>query len=214
MIDITSRGRRFRRSWWFGIPLVFAVIVIAAIGLSVAARDEPSTFIGTDLGGDAAPDFRLANQFGSQVALSEQRGNVVVLTFLYTHCPDVCPLTATWLRQVHDQLGSDAKDVTFIAVSVDPERDTTEAAYAFSERFGMLDRWSYLVGTRQELEPIWKAYYIGVLPDPDGHDEVMHNAPIYLIDRDGLRQSLHTTGGETEAIIGEVVHDIRVLLNE
>jgi cytochrome oxidase Cu insertion factor (SCO1/SenC/PrrC family) len=78
----------------------------------------------------------------------------------------------------------------------------------------MLDKWSYLLGTRQELEPIWKAYYIGVLPDLDGHDQVMHNAPIFLIDRSGLRQSLHTTGGETNAIIGEVVHDVRMLLDK
>ena len=213
-MQAASYGRPFRRPWVVAIPLVLAGIVIAAIGLSVAARDQPQAFIGTDLGGDVAPDFRLTNQFGQPVSLGEQRGTVVVLTFLYTHCPDICPLTATRLRQVYAQLGSDAQDVSFLAVSVDPERDTSEAAYAFSERFEMLDRWSYLVGTRQELEPVWKAYYIGVLPDPNQHDLVMHTAPIYLIDRDGLRRSLHTTGGETDAIIGEVVQDIRMLLDE
>ena len=213
-MEAATHTRLFRRPSVFAILLVLAAIVIAAIGFSVTARDQPRALIGTDLGGDAAPDFTLTNQFGNQVSLAEHRGTLVVLTFLYTHCPDICPLTAARLRQVYEQLGSDAANVSFLAVSVDPERDTTEAAYAFSERFEMLDRWSYLVGTREELEPVWKAYYIGVLPDPNQHDLVMHTAPIYLIDRDGLRQVLHTTGGETDAIIGEVVHDIQILLDE
>ena len=213
-MEAASHVQRSRRLWVVAIPLVLAIIVIAAIGLSVAARDQPRVFIGTDLGGDAAPDFILTNQFGNEVSLAEQRGKLVVLTFLYTHCPDICPLTAARLRQIYEQLGSDAEDVSFLAVSVDPERDTTEAAYAFSERFEMLDRWSYLVGTREELEPAWKAYYIGVLPDPNQHDLVMHIAPIYLIDREGRRQVLHTSGGETDAIIGEIVQDIQILLEE
>lgn len=208
-----SRVHRSRR-WVVAIPVVLAVGVIAALGLAVTARDQLRTPIGTDLGGDAAPDFTLTDQFGNQMSLAEQRGKLVVLTFLYTHCPDICPLTAARLRQVYAELGTDAEEVSFLAVSVDPERDTTQAAYAFSERFGMLDRWSYLIGTRQELEPVWKAYYIGVLPDPAQHDQVMHTAPIYLIDRDGRRQVLHTTGGETDAIIGEVVHDIQILLDQ
>jgi len=191
-------------------------LIVAAMALSVAARDTPPAFIGTDMGGDPAPNFALANQFGDKIKLSEQRGKVVVLTFLYTHCPDVCPLTAARLRQVHAQLGADAADVTFLAVSVDPEGDTALAATEFSERFGMLERWSYLIGTREELEPIWKAYYVGVLPDTDHAehaDQVMHNAPIYLIDRDGRRRVVHTTGGATDAIIDEVLHDIRQLLD-
>lgn len=186
-------------------------IASLAIWASTVGNATPRLF-GTALSGDPAPDFRLTNQFGAPVSLSEQRGKVVVLTFLYTHCPDVCPLTATWLRRIHEQLGADADDVTFLAVSVDPQGDTLQAAYAFSERFEMLERWFYLIGTQAELEPIWRAYYIGVRPDPRQHDETLHNAPLYLIDRAGRLRALHTTGGETESIIDEVDHDIRELL--
>lgn len=62
-----------------------------------------------------------------------------------------------------------------------------------------------------------KAYYVGVLPDADHDqhsDQVMHNAPIDLIDRDGRRRAVHTTGGETDAIVDEVLNDIRLLLEE
>jgi len=171
------------------------------------------------MGGDAAPGFALTDQFGDQVALAGQRDKVVVLTFLYTNCPDVCPLTAAWLRQVHDQLGDDAAAVTFLAVSVDPDGDTAEATTEFSERFGMLERWSFLTGTRAQLEPVWKAYYVGVLPDTEhdgvAHDPlVTHTAPIYVINQDGRRRVLHTTGGETDAIVGEIVYDIQLLLDE
>lgn len=209
-IDTISQSRLVRLT--IGVAAL-AVIGMVVVGLSIAARDTDASFVGTDLGpNDPAPNFRLTDHSGNQISLAEQRGNLVVLTFLYTQCPDVCPLTAAWLRQVYEQLGTDAEEVTFLAVSVDPERDTVEAAFTFSERYDMVGRWSYLVGSRQELEPIWKDYYVGVLPDPNQEGQVMHTAPIYLIDRDGRRRVLHTTGGETNAIVGEIVRDLRTLL--
>lgn len=205
--------QRARRWFWLGgaATLIVLAMIALTIWASAAGNATPKMY-GTVLGGNPAPDFRLTNQFGAAVSLSEQRGKVVVLTFLYTHCPDACPLTAIWLRRIHGQLGSAAQDVTILAVSVDPEGDTRQAVYEFSERFEMLERWSYLVGTQAELEPVWRSYYIGVLPDPTHHSETMHNAPLYLIDREGRLRAVHTTGAETESIIDEVEHDIRALL--
>jgi protein SCO1/2 len=193
----------------------------------VVSGQETIEFVGTDLDEAPAADFSLANQFGELVSLKDQRRKVTVLTFLYTNCPDVCPLTAARLRNVHEQLGAQADQVAFLAVSVDPKHDTVEAARAFSERLDMPDEWSYLVGSRPALEPIWDAYYIGVAGGEidEGHDHadhggdqsadlLVHTAPIYLIDGEGQLRSLHTTGGETDAIVDDVLHDIRALLNE
>lgn len=130
-----------------------------------------------------------------------------MLTFLYTQCPDVCPLTAARLRTVYEQLGA---DVSLPAVSVDPEQDTVAAAYDFSDRPDLLDRWSFLVGDRQQLEAVWKDYFIGVR---SVEGDVLHNAPIHRTDPDGRRQLLHPTGGETDAIIGEIVFGMRLRLN-
>lgn len=214
--------------WWLSIALGLALIVmLIGTQVLVVPGQETIEFVGTDLDEAPAADFSLVNQFGEPVSLSDQRGKVTVLMFLYTNCPDVCPLTAVRLRNVHEQLGAEAGGVAFLAVSVDPEHDTVEAAQAFSERLVMPDEWSYLVGNRPALEPIWDAYYIGVAggETDEGHDHadhsgdrsedlLVHTAPIYLIDGDGQLRSLHTTGGETDAIIDDVLHDIRALLNE
>src|SRR5579885_1346108 len=101
---------------------LLVVIVVAVIGsrgdtiTSNASGTTPSGLQGTNLGGTPAPDFRLTDQFGKQISLSQFRGEPVVLTFLYTHCPDVCPLTAEKLHQVQLQLGKDASHVMMLAV--------------------------------------------------------------------------------------------------
>ncbi|HEY7415131.1 MAG TPA: SCO family protein, partial [Ktedonobacteraceae bacterium] len=110
---------------------------------------------GTDLGGTPAPDFRLTDQFGKSIALSQLKGKPVVLTFLYTHCPDQCPLIAEKLHSTVQDLGKDAQNVGIIAVSTDPQRDTIAAAMDFSRAHSMQDSWHYLVGTQSTLQPIW-----------------------------------------------------------
>ena len=127
----------------------------------LSACGEPETFKGTVLtSGASAPGFELINQFGGQVNSDDYLGSPVLLTFLYTSCPDVCPITAGQLRETLDLLGEEADRVRVAAISVDPERDTVEAAREFSDRWDMADAWDYLVGSREVLEPLWRAYYI------------------------------------------------------
>src|SRR5438067_13499228 len=83
---------------------------------SSAPTGNSSGLQGTDLGGVPAPDFRLTDQYGKSVSLSQFKGKPVVVTFLYTHCPDQCPLTAEKLHAVMQSLGSDAQRVGVLAV--------------------------------------------------------------------------------------------------
>ena len=109
---------------------------------------------------DAAPPFQLHDQFGASVALDEMAGNVVVLTFLYTYCPDICPIVTETLRSAHALLGDDADQVEFVAVSVDPKRDSVERAYQYSLEKDMENRWRFLVGSEEKLKSIWRSYWI------------------------------------------------------
>src|SRR5947207_2035508 len=84
------------------------------------------------------------------------------LTFLYTHCPGPCPLMAEKLRSTAELLGTQANQVTWLAVSLDPKEDTPASATAFVETHRLTGQLHYLLGTRAELEPTWKAYAIGV----------------------------------------------------
>ena len=200
---------------------LLAPILIACSGPGL----EP--FQGTEITSPGvAQPFELENQFGRRVGLSDYRGQVVVLTFLYTNCPDVCPLTTSLLRDTYDLLGEDSEEVALMAVSVDPERDSVETAYRISERWEMLDKWDFLVGDRDTLSEIWGAYYLdpAVSAQDGGHAErgaagdlkgdvstsylVVHSAPVYLIDREGMTRSLFTLPFEPEAL----AHDVRLLL--
>ena len=135
----------------------------------VTACSSPDPFSGTVLEARSdAPNFELIDQFGQQGSLSDHQGDVVLLTFLYTDCPDICPVVANHVRDTNDLLEDVADEVSIVVVSVDPERDTIEAARAYSERWRMEDKWSYLVGNEEELRPIWTAYFID--PTPVEHD--------------------------------------------
>lgn len=176
---------------------------VAAVLLAACA---PAPLAGTELGGTDAPDFTLTDGVsGRAVTLSAQRGQVVALTFLYTSCPDVCPLTATRFRATQTELQGDATRVTFIAVSVDPDRDTPQAVQEFSATRGLASNWHYLVGGRAQLAPVWAAYGIGVQA---GSNTVTHNDAVYLIDRNGReRVLLHS-----EDLARDLTNDLRALL--
>ena len=182
-----------------------------------------------------APNFELTDQFGRGHSLAEHSGDVVLLTFLYTHCPDICPVVADHLRIVHGLLADQTGEVSIIVVSVDPERDTVEAALSYSERWQMNDNWSYLVSAEKELRSVWDAYFVDPIvmdADGDGTAEanengglsgvdvlyegaelrytVNHSAPVYLIDRTGVLRVLFTLPMDP----ADIAHDVEVLLNE
>lgn len=162
---------------------------------------------GTDLGNTPALDFRLTDQFGKAVSLSQFQGQPVVLTFLYTHCPDQCPLTAEKLHTVMQNLGSDARRVTVLAVSVDPQRDTVDAALNFSKVHKMQDYWHYLVGTQQVLSPIWSSYHVFA---EAAQESVNHTLPVYLIDKQG-RERVYL---DNDFTVAQLTADLKILLKE
>ena len=143
---------------------------------------------GTDLGNVIAPDFRLTDQFGKQVSLSQFKGEPVVLTFLYTHCLTVCPLMAEQLHITMLELGANAPHVGVLAISVDPVRDTIASALAFSKAHNMTSYWHFLVGTETQLSPIWSAYAIGA--QQESATVSMHTAVLYIIDKQGHERTL------------------------
>lgn len=152
-------------------------------------------------------NFTLRDQFGKRLSLTDFRGKLVVLTFLYTHCPDVCPLVAVKLRETRRLIGAQASDVVFLAVTVDPERDTVERLSEYSKNMDTLDKWHFLTGSEEELRPIWDYYWVGkVWKDEKGN--VMHQAPIHLIDPQG---KIRVVSGATFDP-GDLAHDLEVLL--
>jgi len=178
------------------ILALLVVLVVVVFSLRSATGQSlppnPATDVaglqGTDLGNVPAPGFHLTDQFGKQVSLAQFRGKPVVLTFLYTHCPDVCPLIAEQLHSVMLDLGKDAQRVGVLAISVDPQRDTIASALAFSQTHRMTGYWHFLVGTEAQLSPVWTAYSIGA--QQESATVSMHTAVLYVIDKQGRERTL------------------------
>ncbi|MFQ5848618.1 MAG: SCO family protein [Candidatus Methylomirabilales bacterium] len=182
-------------------------VALAILGSLVTGCAEEPTFQGTALDPPRKTlDFTLRDQFGQRIHLADLRGRVVVLTFLYTSCPDLCPLLTAKLRTSVESLADLAPRVAFLAVTVDPERDTMERVRAYSAQHGMLHRWHFLIGRSEDLRPIWEYYWVGKVWKTEKGD-VMHQAPVHLIDGEGQVRVVY---GSTFRP-ADLAHDIRAL---
>lgn len=204
------------------LTLAVLVVVIVTLlgsrtgGSSSTAPNTPPTvnqsdLQGTDLGGTPAPNFRLTDQFGKPITLSQFKGKPIILTFLYTHCPDQCPLTAEKLHTVMLNLGSKAQDVAVLAVSTDPKGDTIPTALDFSKVHRMLNYWHYLLGSHQQLSPIWSSYAVYAAPTPTTTSgSISHTTAIFLIDKQGKERVFF---GD-DATSAQLTADLQILLKE
>lgn len=185
---------------------IAGTVIFLTIALTACA---PEKLAGTDLGAQQAPDFTLSDGMtGATVRLSQLRGNAVALAFLYTRCPDICPLTAEYFRQSQSALGDDGARVQFVAVSVDPINDIPASVRSFSEQHRLERNWHYLIGPAASLQSVWQAYGVRQESDPTG--AVGHTDAIYLIDVKGnARVLLHTQDGPET-----MTKDLRILAKE
>jgi protein SCO1/2 len=130
--------------------------------------------------GTRLPDFELRDQDGEPVTASQLRGEPVVVTFIYSTCEDTCPGQVQSIRGALDDLG---RDVPVIGVSVDPSGDTPGRARAFLLEQSMTGRMEFLLGTREQLEPVWEAF--GIAPQRKGRE---HSAYTVLVDGEGRQR--------------------------
>jgi protein SCO1/2 len=189
--------------------IVFASLaILGSAGVLVFANPEraapprPDGFAGSLPPDDIrVRDFALRDQDGRRASLHQYRGRVVVLTFMYSTCRDTCPVTATTIRGALDDVGH---DVPTLAVSVDPVHDTRDSAERFLLKQGLsAGRMRFLLGTRAELQPIWKAY--GIRPQGEGFE---HSAYVLVLDKRGRQSVSFPVDRLTDR---DLAHDIRRL---
>ncbi|HET7647872.1 MAG TPA: SCO family protein [Gaiellaceae bacterium] len=189
-----------------------AVTLVSGCGSSgssepASATTAASRFRGTELTPPrAAPPIALHDAHDRPVTLAGQRGRYVLVTFIYTHCPDVCPLITQNLNAALRQLGPERSRVRVLAVSVDPKGDTPAAVRAYERRMHLVPQFRYLIGSRAELLRVWKAWHVlAVSTKPDLVDHVAYTA---LVDTTGKERVLYDSSVKAR----QVLHDLRVLL--
>ncbi|HEU0025046.1 MAG TPA: SCO family protein [Thermoleophilaceae bacterium] len=195
--------------------VLIALVLVAAFALGAAVLAAGGSEDGEPTGGGSAfegavmpsglraPDFDLRNQDGDRVSMRELRGRPVVVTFLYTHCEETCPVQAQTVRGALDQLGH---DLPAIAVAVDPPRDTERSARAFLSEQRVLGRMDFALGTRAELEPVWDGFHI----QPQSVTQE-HQARFTLVDARGYQRVGYPGFAATPEALA---HDLRLLESE
>ena len=157
-----------------------------------------------------APPIRLSNNLGRPVTLSEYRGKVVLVTFLYVHCPDVCPLIAANLHTTLEQLGPRASQVQLIAVSVDPHGDTPAAVARFLKERELTGQMQYLIGSPQQLSRTWKAWNVGSNEEVNSPGLVAHSALVYGISASGKLTTIYNADFKPS----QIIHDVPILKSQ
>jgi protein SCO1 len=156
----------------------------------------------------AEPPLSLRNYKGERVNITQYKGKAVLVTFLYTKCPDVCPIIAANLGAALNLMGpSEASKVQLIAVSVDFETDTPQAVGKFLKTHGVLGRMQYLVGSTPELARVWKAWGVGSEKDAKEPELVNHSGLVYGVSASGKVTTLYAANFTSR----EVAHDTPLL---
>ncbi|CAG0936259.1 SCO1 protein [Thermoflexales bacterium] len=134
-----------------------------------------------------APDFTLIDETGRPFQLSDLRGQWILLAYGYTHCPDVCPLTLSYLRDVKQIVDPNGDRVQVVFVTIDPERDTPDSMRRYVGHFDKLfdQKFKGLSGTPEEIAAAAQLYQVKYEKKETGSADgysMAHTAEVYLID--------------------------------
>ena len=179
---------------WFGPPVTHG-----------AGADDGLPRIGL------APEFALTTQDGRRLSLSELRGRVVAITFIYATCADTCPLLTAKMAGLQSRLGADfGPKVFFLSISVDPDRDTPAVLKQYAERHGTNPTgWAFLTGTPAEIREVARRY--GIYYKRTRRGDVEHTFLTSLVDQSGtLRVQYMGVRFDPE----ELLRDLRSLLEQ
>jgi protein SCO1 len=196
----------------FATALVaLAVVIVAALGISksddsaaVVVNAPKSAFDGATMPpGVRAPDFSLKDENGKRVTMKEYRGKPVVVTFMYSHCKDTCPVQAQQIKGALDDLGH---PLPALSISVDPPGDTPKSVHHFNAEQGVTGRIRWVLGSESQLRRLWNGFHV---TSQTGSSE--HMARIMLIDKRGFQRIGYPVSQVTPE---RLAHDLRLLDKE
>jgi protein SCO1 len=210
--------------WRLVLPTLVLIVILGGVTLLLvggsskpalpgdAAAVKVSSFDGSAVSPPqpAPPLDTLRNYDGSSFSLAGERGKAVFVTFLYTHCPDVCPLIASNLHNSYAKMSpAMRKRVAIVAVSVDPHGDSGSTVAAFVSEHQLAGEARYLIGSAGQLVPVWKAWNVGSEKDTSRPDLVNHSALIYGIGASGRIDTIYPASFSPS----QLIHDVTPLLS-
>jgi len=190
--------------------LTLLLALLFAVTLAATTDTAPTDSTRLPLIG-SAPSFALDSSRGSRTTLTDLRGKVLALTFVFTTCTDTCPILTAKLAEIARSLGSDfGPRIAFVAISVDPLNDTPSRLRDYATAHGAdSPGWYFLTGAPGDIEPVLRRY--GAFARRTESGSVDHLFLTSLIDRNGMLrvQYLGTRFDERE-----MQRDLHMLLHE
>jgi cytochrome oxidase Cu insertion factor (SCO1/SenC/PrrC family) len=200
--DGVKPGVTRRRQGPLGAGVLAVLLALAACGAPAAggrpaagsqlgaAAANPDLDPGSSVGALPAPGFRLVNQFGQTMSLSQFRGKVVILAFVDSQCTTVCPLTTVSMVEARQMLGAAGDQVQLLGVDANPLATSVADVLAYSRAHAMVNQWDFLTGSAASLRSAWKAYNIYVQITKG---QIDHTPALFVINQRGREQKVYLT---------------------
>jgi len=172
MLDVG--GDDMKKIYWIS---ALAMLLIMAAGIGY--------FIYRDHSARIPKDIRLETSDGEVYDFGKSEKKIKLLEFIYTNCPDVCPITTQRMVHLKKQLEERnlyGKRIQFITITIDPYRDTPDVMKKYAEAFGVADdeNWFFLTGDRKEIQKIADTFQFQYR-DP-GNGFYIHSTFFYVLD--------------------------------
>jgi protein SCO1 len=179
---------------------------------------KPSFFYHPIQAGDQVPDFHLLNQSDKQIRLSQFRGKVLLMTFIYTRCPlaDFCPRMSRNFAQIDQMLGADPelyRKTHLLSVSFDPDYDTPAVLKSYGSSYTgkytkeTFAHWDFAAPGKADLAPVLRFFDVGATPEKDR--TITHSLSTLVIGPDGKVFKWYPTNDWTPE---QIVNDVKQLV--
>jgi protein SCO1/2 len=226
----------------FARLLLVATGVVLAVAAGVAAwsafgpREQGLEEGSLERLGDygRVPDFALTERSGRRVTLADLLGTVWIANFIYTQCTETCPVQSLQIRRLQDEFAG-VRDLRFVSITVDPERDTPAVLRQYAERYQAdPGHWLFLTGPKQAIYALAKDGFklsvvdassqagrggvdFGLAPSPAfaSHGStglIIHSSRFVVVDRQGRIRAYHRT--DDPESLARLRENLRVLLAE
>lgn len=136
----------------------------------------------------AVPALQMQDQDGRPFTERELRGKVAIVSFMFTSCPDVCPILTTQLSGLRTELLPQRPEIQFVSISVDPEKDTPAVLKEFAKKHNAdQPDWRFLTGKLADLREVVVQGFKQSLDRGDGSPHgIMHGSHVVLVDPKGM----------------------------
>jgi protein SCO1/2 len=175
-----------RRLLLYLLGLLALAVVPAVVLPTLVCRPEPPKL--DDLG--VVPPLAFTDNLGSPATADIFAGHVTIVSFIFTRCEAICPVTAMKMERIQEQTKDAGDRIKLVSFSIDPAYDTPARLAEYAARFKADPaRWRYLTGPVEEMRAIVEGPFVtsmmAVGTTAGGAPDIAHSGHFFLVDKHG-----------------------------